>query len=279
MNKFIELQTVFFYTLSFCIIGILSNPVFSQDHGHSGDVFIYVEKGHIETGLVDEDETEEHVRVFEAEFGESGLPGYTDEPGWEAFPGTFDPNLRLGWNATHGLGRWNGDGFDNAIEETIFVNFGTLAFEIGSAPIDGFNLAVQPDGGFHRHIGFFIDRPSEAPQAGIYIIELELYATLGIRGFTPEHSEPFWIVFNYLASEDDHEAAVEWVATNLADEDHGHDECHGDLDANDEVNVADLLILISDWGVCSGCDSDMDENGTVNIADLLELISAWGECH
>ena len=277
MKKFTDGQTFIFYTLLFCIIGISPNQAFSQDHGHAGDVFIYVEKGHIETGIVDEDEVEEHVRVFESEFGESGWPEYTDEPGWEAFPGTFDPQLRVGWNAVHGLERWNGDGFDGSLDETIIVNFSTLTFEIGPEPVDGFDLAVAPDGSFHRHIGFLIDHPKGNPAAGIYLVELELYATVGITGFTPEHSEPFWIVFNYSGSEEDHEAAVEWVAENLAGEDHGN--CYGDVNDSHDVDVSDLLILISDWGSCSECEADLNEDGNVDITDLLELIGVWGECH
>ena len=286
MKSLIDLKTAAMYASLTCAIA--ASPVLAfgggdddhgDHHGHAGDVYIYVEEGHIETGLVDEDEAEEHVRVFEAEFGESGLPEYTDEPGWEAFSGTFDPQLRVGWNAVHGLERWNGDGFDGSLDETIIVNFSTLSFEIGSEPVDGFDLAVASDGSFHRHIGFLMDHPKGNPAEGIYLVELELFAADLKGGSAPEHSEPFWIVFNYGGSEEDHEAAVEWVAENLAEEDHGHhDECHADFDADGHVDVLDLLILIGDWGTCSGCATDLDENGTVNVADLLDLMADWGEC-
>tara|TARA_B110000196_G_scaffold305457_1_gene303088 strand:+ start:1154 stop:2026 length:873 start_codon:yes stop_codon:yes gene_type:complete len=281
MSTFINFQSAKRYIFFACILALFSNEAFSRggdDHGHAGDVFIYVEEGHIETGLVDEDNTEEHVRVFEAEFGESGLPEYTDEPGWEAFAGTFDPALRVGWNATDGLHRWNGSGLDHDIEETIMVNFGTLTFEIGQEPVDGFDLAVAPDGSFHRHVGFLIDGPA-GPQPGIYIVELELFAATTRRSFdAPEHSEPFWIVFNYSGSEEEHEEAIEWVAENLAGDDHGHEGCHGDFNDDDDVNVVDLLVLISEWGACSGCDADLDANGIVDVTDLLELMADWGEC-
>ena len=240
--------------------------------GHAGDVFVGVESGEIFTGLIDEDDVEAHVRTFESEFGESGVPGYTDEPGWEAFPDTFDPALRVGWNALAGLGRWNGSGFDSGIDETITVSFGTFSFEIADSPVSGFDLAVQPDGGLHRHVGFFLGNSTGDDAAeGIYVVELEMYST----GDGPEHCEPFWIVFNNEASEDDHEAAVEWVAENWAEEEH----CHGDLDGDHHVDVEDLLQLIEAWGPCTGCASDMDEDGVVAINDLLELIGEWGDCH
>ncbi|MDG2291435.1 MAG: hypothetical protein P8L37_02165 [Phycisphaerales bacterium] len=261
-------------------VSVLASQAFANDsgrgddghEGHAGDVYVEVEDGHIATGLIDDDDVEEHVRTFESELGESGVPGYSDEPGWEAFPGTFDPSIRIGWNATAGLGRWNGDGFDGGLEETVTVIFGTLSFEIADAPVNGFSLAVQPDGGLHRHIGFYLDNAFGQPAVGVYLVELELYSSAS----TPESSEPFWIVFNNEDDEENHEAAVEWVAENLADEEHHH--CHGDINDDEHVDVMDLLQLISEWGDCDGCESDLDEDGSVNVTDLLEVLEEWGEC-
>jgi len=260
----------------FPILAILANPPQltagdDDHHGHAGDVFVGVKAGHIFTGMVDDDQVEEGVRMFESEFGESGVPGFTDEPGWEAFPGTFDPNIRVGWNALTGVHRWNGDGFDDLIDETITVSFGSLSFEIGASAVDGFDLAVQPDGGLHRHIGFLLENPFGDPEVGVYLVQLELYSSTG----TPESSEPFWIVFNNEADEEEHEAAAEWVEEHLVGEEH----CHGDINGDHEVNVEDLLQLLSNWGECDGCASDIDEDGFVTVLDLLEMISEWGECH
>jgi hypothetical protein len=52
--------------------------------------------------------------------------------------------------------------------------------------------------------------------------------------------------------------------------------CLGDLDGNDSVDVADLLILLGNWGV-SGL-GDLDGDGVVGVNDLLLLLGAWGEC-
>ena len=166
-----------------------------DDHGghvgHAGDIYVGVENGRITTGLISDDAVSGEMRTFESEFGDAGVPGFTADPGWEAYPGTFNPDARVGWESLAGLRMWNGNGFDEGIEESITVSFGPSSFEIGASASGGFDLAVQPDGGIHRHLSFFLNHPTNTPLPGIYLVELELYATEG-----PEHSEPFWIVFN-----------------------------------------------------------------------------------
>ena len=54
--------------------------------------------------------------------------------------------------------------------------------------------------------------------------------------------------------------------------------CIGDLNGDQEVNVADILALISNWGECTDCESDFNGDGFVAIDDLLVLIGAWGPC-
>jgi len=54
--------------------------------------------------------------------------------------------------------------------------------------------------------------------------------------------------------------------------------CQSDLDRNQEVDVADILLLIADWGACEGCDADFNGDGSVAVDDLLVLIGAWGPC-
>jgi len=57
----------------------------------------------------------------------------------------------------------------------------------------------------------------------------------------------------------------------------------GDLNGDEQVNVADLLRVISGWGSCPispivplPCPSDADEDGNVNVEDLLHVIANWG---
>ncbi|MBL9141992.1 MAG: S8 family serine peptidase [Phycisphaerae bacterium] len=49
----------------------------------------------------------------------------------------------------------------------------------------------------------------------------------------------------------------------------------GDLDGNGTVSGADLGILFSSWGPCSGCPADLDRNGVVNGADVGILLAHW----
>lgn len=53
----------------------------------------------------------------------------------------------------------------------------------------------------------------------------------------------------------------------------------GDIDGNNTVDVADLLLVISSWGECAPCTAaDIDENGRVDVVDLLTVINDWGTC-
>jgi hypothetical protein len=53
--------------------------------------------------------------------------------------------------------------------------------------------------------------------------------------------------------------------------------CQGDIDEDGTVDVADILIVIANWGA-SGGPADLNNDGTVDVADILILIAAWGEC-
>jgi hypothetical protein len=60
------------------------------------------------------------------------------------------------------------------------------------------------------------------------------------------------------------------------------DECEarGDLDGDGDVDTADLLTLLANWGDCPGggapCPGDLDGDGDVDTADLLALLGNWG---
>jgi len=58
--------------------------------------------------------------------------------------------------------------------------------------------------------------------------------------------------------------------------------CPGDLNDDDIVDGADLLLLLSTWGTCDGsnpfCPSDLNTDGMINGGDLLTLLSNWGPC-
>jgi hypothetical protein len=50
----------------------------------------------------------------------------------------------------------------------------------------------------------------------------------------------------------------------------------GDLNGDGVVNVLDLLIVVAEWGPCTGsCDSDLNGDSDVNVLDLLIVIANW----
>ncbi len=50
----------------------------------------------------------------------------------------------------------------------------------------------------------------------------------------------------------------------------------GDLDADGDVDIVDLLALLAAWGPCPApCIPDLDADGTVGIADFLILLANW----
>ncbi len=53
----------------------------------------------------------------------------------------------------------------------------------------------------------------------------------------------------------------------------------GDLDMDCAVGVADLLMLLGDWGPCENCEdcrADLDGDCSVGVKDLLILLGNWG---
>jgi hypothetical protein len=50
----------------------------------------------------------------------------------------------------------------------------------------------------------------------------------------------------------------------------------GDLDGDGDVDTADLLALLADWGCAGDCLGDVDGDGDTDTADLLMLLANWG---
>jgi len=53
--------------------------------------------------------------------------------------------------------------------------------------------------------------------------------------------------------------------------------CLGDINGDGTVAVADLLIVIDQWGAAGG-SADINSDGTVDVSDLLEIVGSWGPC-
>ncbi len=54
--------------------------------------------------------------------------------------------------------------------------------------------------------------------------------------------------------------------------------CPWDLDGGGDVQKADLLTLINQWGTDPGGPPDFDGDGLVAVPDLLKLLANWGPC-
>lgn len=208
-------------------------------------------------------------RVFPATFGDTGVARFTSNPGFDAAAGTFAPGTRVGFNALSGLRRFAGSAVEPVTTERLEVKFLTLVALVGSDPTTGFDLAVQSNGGYHRHLNFTL-KPAggELPATGIYVAEFELYANDGVT--LP--SAPFFIVFNDGRSAMEHADAVAWVEANLVET---PGDCAPDLDADGSIGAADLSQLLAAW---STPDADLDGDGDTGAADLSMLLAAWGAC-
>ena len=54
-------------------------------------------------------------------------------------------------------------------------------------------------------------------------------------------------------------------------------QCLADINASGQVDVEDLLLIISQWNL-SGGSADINFDGIVDVSDLLIVISNWGAC-
>ncbi|WP_306641730.1 S8 family serine peptidase [Sanyastnella coralliicola] len=52
--------------------------------------------------------------------------------------------------------------------------------------------------------------------------------------------------------------------------------CPGDFNEDGSVDVADLLIMLGDYGCLAGCTADMNDDGFVNSTDMLGFLAAFG---
>jgi hypothetical protein len=235
---------------------------------HLGDISLEIVNGTIVTNAYGTSGTAPE-RVFGATFGDTGVARFTSNPGFEALPGTFATGTRVGFTPRSGLLRFTGSAVEPVAAERLEIKFLTLASVVGPDPVPGFSLAVQSNGGWHRHLSFTLFAESgKLPSSGLYVVEFELYSNDGVT--LP--SEPFWIVFNDGKPAVELNAALAWVESNLVGD---APACPADLDGDGDVGAADLGILLSGWGTPTG---DIDGDGLADSVDLGQLLSAWGGC-
>jgi hypothetical protein len=241
---------------------------------HLGDIGLVVDGGRITTTEITVDGPGPLRRAFGAEFGAEGIPWFSTEPGFDAEAGTFPSTARVGFRLTQPLMVWNGSAFvmtdagGPLTGERLKLSYLTLSSTSGSGPVDGFTLAVAPDGGWHRHLSMTLLPAAGAaePQPGAYLARLEL--TCSDPGVGA--SEEIWLVIDAQSTGTDFAdafAAAE-AETNPA--------CFGDLNGDQAVEGADLGLMLGMWS--QGGGADLNGDGVVGGADLGLLLGAWGPC-
>ena len=53
--------------------------------------------------------------------------------------------------------------------------------------------------------------------------------------------------------------------------------CPEDLNGDGLISVADILLLLSDFGCSSDCEADLNEDGATNVNDILQILAAFGQ--
>ena len=202
--------------------------------------------------------------VFYGVFGDTGFPGYTPNPGFDALSGTL-PSGRIGFDVLEGLRRWDQDAGEwespAEVPELLSISFITLEVVVEDGPVDGFDLAVQPDGGWHRHLDFeLLGAPGLARRPGVYRLDLSLYSTMGIAD-----SDPFTIAFGFEASQGEVDDALRSLEPGA--------DCPGDLNGDGMVDGGDFGLLLAAFNTADPA-ADLDGDGQVTGADIGGLLAA-----
>ncbi len=190
----------------------------------------------------------------------------TDEPGFDNLPGTFPTGTDIGFVIEDTVRKWDGQGFDDTATEQMSLEFSVLGPVFspttpGTEAV-GFNIPVQPDGGWHKHYDFFLESPASA---GVYLLTLRLTHSGSI-----EDSLPLFLVFNRSESETVHDAAIDYVISAIAPP-----SCPEDLNNDNIIDTADLGILIAAFGTADPI-ADINNDNIVDTADLGILIAQFG---
>jgi hypothetical protein len=217
-----------------CITVVVVVAVFSKiASAEHVDVRAYVQNARIAVGsseLVGSTVVplSDEQRVFGTELGEDdpGQPFMTEDPGFLSEDGAFPGGSGqwLGFNARAGLAVWNGSGFAGTpASESLQITVGSQSVNVAGGAVPGFNFAqIDSGGGLHQHMTFEllgadgnpIPGDGVEPTTGVYMLELELTTTMsGIAA-----SLPVWMVYNNGDTEENHDAAIEWVESNLVPE-------------------------------------------------------------
>lgn len=229
---------------------------------HAGDILVRADAwNQLRTGGIDEfGEPIRGLRVFPATFGEA--PNFTNDPGFDSGEDTFTPGTSVGFQIVQAIRVWDSQSgsFDAIPQERISVRLGPLGPVLTPTTdqvVNGFSLIADGAGRFHHHLGYTLQAPA-AP--GIYLLRLALtspqFAT----------SRSFYMVFNQLSSASEHQAAVNWVSSNLA--------CPADLNDDATVDFGDFLTFFNAFDTLEGA-ADINADDSVDFGDFLEFFNRF----
>jgi len=211
-----------------------------------------------------------NVRVHAAVLNQSGIPGFTNNPGYNAF-GSLPAGALLSFDIVDALRVWDPveENFDTIPVETMQVSFLSMSRTTPSEAggfVEGFGFSmVSGSGSMHQHINHVLGSPLTP---GVYLLSLRL--RVNVAGIEP--SLPYFIVFNHLASMDEFSAALGYAEDVLVSP--VVPECVGDLNGDGVVDVLDLSILLASFG--SSDAGDLNGDGVTDVADLGILLASFG---
>jgi hypothetical protein len=242
---------------------------------HVGDIGLRVVAGAVETLEISASGYGEPRRVFGGAFGDTGTAWFTSNPGYDAAVAAFPVGSRLGIRFTGPILAWDGDSFEPTSPagalagERLRLSYLTLNATSGAGPVAGFDLAVQSDGGWHRHLSMTLlpATGAAAPDAGVYLVPLQAYSTAsGVAA-----SAEYWLVLNGGDTPENYAAAFAAAEAAM-----NPPACAADLDGDGAVGGADLGLLLGNWGLPGV--GDLNGSGAVDGADLGALLGDWGAC-
>ncbi len=205
-----------------CLLLILVTPISSR--GQHSDVELIIDGGAV---LLSEP-------VAEGEFGSDlNPPNTTDDPGFAPEGGedtppttTFAPFQQVSFQTVEigsmgmNLLFWDGVGSVafGPSPHTLEISKSVLAVTIdgSSASNGGFTMfAADADGFFDEHLDFTLQTAS--PQEGVYLFAMQ-FASPNASPSLRESEPLYFVMASQGLDESVHEAAVDWVATNLVPE-------------------------------------------------------------